>query len=180
MRPRSFRGGRPVRVVPPSGPAPAMPEQLLVAMRTFFAGVSMYSQTVADRIGMSSSDLHCLNLLSMLGPMTAGQLSRLTGLTTGAVTRMVDRLEAAGCVTRRADAADRRKVIIDKLPTPTGIADLMAPLGRRLGAIVAELPEEDRAAVLRFLQASAPAMLEAMEELREAQSQVRPQVTPDA
>jgi DNA-binding MarR family transcriptional regulator len=155
-----------------------MPEQLVVAMRRFFAGVSMYSQTVADRLGMSSSDLHCLNLLSMLGPMTAGQLSRLTGLTTGAVTRMVDRLEAAGCVARRADAADRRKVIIDKLPNPTGVSELMAPLGQRLGVIVSELPEEDRAAVLRFLQASAPAMLEAMAELRESEHETE-QVTPE-
>jgi DNA-binding MarR family transcriptional regulator len=135
-------------------------------MRSFFTGVAMYSQTVADRIGMSSGDLHCLNLLSMLGPMTAGQLSRVTGLTTGAVTRMVDRLEAAGLVVRRPDAADRRRVIIDKLPTPVAVSDLFAPLGRRLGAVAADLPEEDRAAVLRFLQVSAPALLEAMDELR--------------
>jgi DNA-binding MarR family transcriptional regulator len=143
-----------------------MPDQLYTALRSFFAGVAMYSQTVADRLGMGSGDLHCLNLLGMFGPMTAGQLSRLTGLTSGAVTRMVDRLESAGCVVRRPDPADRRKVIIDKLPTPVAISDLMAPLQRRLAVVLADLPEADRAAVLRFLQASPPTMLEAMEELR--------------
>lgn len=165
---------RPAPVVPPAGPAPAPPEHLLAAIRSFFVGVAMYSQTVADRIGMSSGDLHCLNLLSMRGPMTAGQLARLTGLTSGAVTRMVDRLETAGCVTRRPDAADRRKVIIDKLPAPLGVSELFAPLGRRFGAVVSDLPEGDRAAVLRFLQASAPALLEAMEELRASESEPAP------
>jgi DNA-binding MarR family transcriptional regulator len=166
---------RPMPVVPPPGPAPAPPDHLLTAMRSFFTGVAMYSQTVADRIGMSSGDLHCLNLLSMLGPMTAGRLSKLTGLTSGAVTRMVDRLEGAGCVARRADDADRRKVIIDKLPTPVAVSDLFAPLGRRLGVVVADLPEADRAAVLRFLQASAPVLLEAMEELRSTEVRRRPE-----
>jgi DNA-binding MarR family transcriptional regulator len=158
-------------------PAPALPDHLLTAMRSFFTGVAMYSQTVADRLGMSSGDLHCLNLLAMWGPMTAGQLSRLTGLTSGAVTRMVDRLEAGGFVVRCPAAADRRKVIIDKLPNPVAISELFAPLRRRLAVVVADLPESDRAAVLRFLQSGSPALLEAMEELRTTEpAPPRPQV----
>ncbi|MGH2367355.1 MAG: MarR family transcriptional regulator [Chloroflexota bacterium] len=72
----------------------------------------LFSQAIAERVGMHSTDLESLDLLQDEGPMTAGRLAELTGLTTGAVTRMIDRLERAGYVRRESDPQDRRRVII--------------------------------------------------------------------
>ncbi|HEX6061523.1 MAG TPA: MarR family winged helix-turn-helix transcriptional regulator [Candidatus Limnocylindria bacterium] len=94
--------------------------ELLQAIRSGFQQTSgqsvLLSQVIADKVGLAPSDLECLGYLEDGGPMTAGRLSELTGLTTGAVTRMVDRLEAAKYVRRRSDPDDRRKVIIELVP----------------------------------------------------------------
>jgi DNA-binding MarR family transcriptional regulator len=71
------------------------------------------SQIIADKAGLSPSDLECLGFLEQEGPMTAGRLAELSGLTTGAVTRMIDRLEQAKYVRRRDDPADRRRVVVE-------------------------------------------------------------------
>jgi DNA-binding MarR family transcriptional regulator len=73
----------------------------------------LFSQAVAERIGMHSTDIETMDLLNTLGPMTAGELSRRTGLSSGATTRLIDRLEHAGMVRRSPDATDRRRVIIE-------------------------------------------------------------------
>lgn len=78
-------------------------------------GIVMH-QAIADRLGLHITDLRCLNLLSMAGPSTAGEIAERTGLTTGAVTRMIDRLVKSGHVTRVHDESDRRRVIIDLVP----------------------------------------------------------------
>ena len=103
----------------PVAPKRSRPE-LLQAIRSGFQQTSgqsvLLSQVIADKVGLAPSDLECLGYLEDGGPMTAGRLSELTGLTSGAVTRMVDRLEAAKYVRRRSDPADRRKVIIELVP----------------------------------------------------------------
>jgi hypothetical protein len=61
--------------------------------------------------------VQCLNLLSLeRGPVTTGRIADLTGLTTGSATRLVDRLERAGYVTRERDPADRRRVLVTTVP----------------------------------------------------------------
>src|SRR5579885_2408827 len=72
----------------------------------------LFSQVIADRLGIGSTDLETLGILGRDGPVTAGRLAELTGLTTGAVTGLVDRLERAGYVRREPDPHDRRRVII--------------------------------------------------------------------
>src|SRR5262249_57059171 len=76
----------------------------------------LFHQAVADRLGLHVSDLRCLNILLEAGSVPAGEIGERTGLTTGAVTRMVDRLERAGYVRREPDAADRRRVIVSPVP----------------------------------------------------------------
>lgn len=67
---------------------------------------------VADQLDMHVTDLNCLGVLYDLGPSTAGELARRLDLTTGAITRVVDRLVRRGYVHRSADPADRRRVVI--------------------------------------------------------------------
>lgn len=76
----------------------------------------MFAKTVADRAGISSSDMDCMDFLNVEGRMTAGRLAELTGLTSGAITGVIDRLEKAGFVRRERDESDRRKVFIAPVP----------------------------------------------------------------
>jgi len=75
-------------------------------------------EAIAD-VGLNPTDLGSLCLLLLHGPAPAGRLAELTGLTTGAVTGVIDRLEEGGFVRREVDAADRRKVIV--VPDPARV-----------------------------------------------------------
>ncbi len=88
-------------------------EELMREMRLMSSFDSLFSQAVAERVGMHQTDIKTMDLLNTLGPMTAGELSERTGLTSGATTRLIDRLERVGFVRRCADAKDRRCVIIE-------------------------------------------------------------------
>jgi DNA-binding MarR family transcriptional regulator len=77
---------------------------------------SFFGQTVAIRFGLSESDIETLEALIEMGASTAGRLGELTGLTSGAITRVIDRLEQAGYVRRVPDPADRRRVIVEVVP----------------------------------------------------------------
>jgi DNA-binding MarR family transcriptional regulator len=83
------------------------------AVRKVGAQSVLISDLVAARVGINSTDLECLDLLYLAGPTTAGRIASHTGLTTGATTAVIDRLERAGFVTRRRDLRDRRVVVID-------------------------------------------------------------------
>jgi len=94
----------------------ALLQELENAMRKASAQGTMFAKTVADRAGISSSDMDCMDFLNVEGRMTAGRLAELTGLTTGAITGVIDRLEKAGFVRRERDESDRRKVFIAPVP----------------------------------------------------------------
>jgi DNA-binding MarR family transcriptional regulator len=94
----------------------ALLQDLEHAMRRSSAQGVIFGQTVATSIGISGSDLECLDFLILEGRVTAGRLAEVTGLTTGAITGVVDRLEKAGLVRRERDASDRRKVFIAVVP----------------------------------------------------------------
>ena len=72
----------------------------------------LFHQAVAEKAGLSGADHKYLDLLFHEGPMTAGRLAELSGLTTGAVTGIIDRLEKKGLVKREKDPNDRRKVLV--------------------------------------------------------------------
>ncbi len=80
--------------------------------RELSTAVVLFHQAVAERVGLSVTDVKCLDLLDRMGPLTAGQLAELVGLTGGAITAMIDRLEAGGFVQRERDPTDRRRVFI--------------------------------------------------------------------
>jgi DNA-binding MarR family transcriptional regulator len=94
----------------------ALLQELENAMRKASAQGTMFAKAVADRAGISSSDMDCMDFLNIEGRMTAGRLAELTGLTTGAITGVIDRLEKAGFVHRERDEGDRRKVFITPVP----------------------------------------------------------------
>ncbi len=89
----------------------------------FIAGVVLHNHVVSQRVGLGASDSQLLSLLGVHGPLTPGRLAELTGLTTGTVTGVIDRLERGGFVRRERDTADRRKVLVTPVP------EAMATLG---------------------------------------------------
>ena len=90
-----------------------------------YSSIQMH-EAVARRAGFSGTDHRYLGFLLERGQMTAGELANLTGLTTGAVTGLIDRFEKKKLVKRRFDKDDRRKVIIE--PNIKTIMALLEPL----------------------------------------------------
>ena len=85
-------------------------------MRLFIAGSSLFSQRVADKLGLHPTDMQFLNLLDLLGPMTPGALAQCSGLSSGGVTVVLDRLEHAGYIRRSSNPSDRRSVLVGLVP----------------------------------------------------------------
>jgi len=91
-------------------------ETLLRVSRKVGSQSGLFTQAVAERLGLAGIDVDSLDVLLTEGRVTVGRLAELTGLTTGSATRMVDRLEQAGFVHRVPDPADRRRVLVEIAP----------------------------------------------------------------
>jgi DNA-binding MarR family transcriptional regulator len=92
--------------------APAVPGEIAASLQTFAARHLVHSLLASEALGLAPTDLVGMCLLQLHGPATPGWLAEMTGLSTGAVTGVVDRLERAGYVTRAQDPRDRRRVIV--------------------------------------------------------------------
>src|SRR5260370_1193529 len=115
---------------------------------------------------MNSTDLECLDHIPG-GPLTAGRLAELTGLTTGAITGVIDRLERAGLARRERDADDRRKTLVTMLPAVAErVAPLFEPMERAAMAVLSKYRDDELALFLDFLTKARDAALIAMSELR--------------
>ena len=94
-------------------------EEIIQAINDKFTEMStetiLFHQAVADTVGLYITDHQCLHFIYRYGAMPAGRLAELTGLTTGAVTGIIDRLEKAGFVRRANDPKDRRKTIVEPI-----------------------------------------------------------------
>jgi DNA-binding MarR family transcriptional regulator len=75
-----------------------------------------FDELAAEALGLSRTDLECVSIIERRGGVTAGELAAESGLTTGAVTGVVDRLERAGYAARAPDPSDRRKVSVTVTP----------------------------------------------------------------
>ncbi len=139
---------------------------LNAAMRDASGQGVLYSQAVAGRLGMNSTDLECLDHV-LRGPVVAGALAQATGLTTGAITGVIDRLERAGLVRRERDSIDRRKILVRALPAvEERVAPLFEPMERAAMAALSRYRDDELALLLDFLTRARDAALTAMVELR--------------
>jgi len=92
-------------------------------LRNFATSAVLTANSIARVVGMGANELKCAELLVRMGAMSAGKLGKLAGLTTGAITGIVDRLEKAGWAKRVADPTDRRRVIIHPVPRDSEAVD---------------------------------------------------------
>ncbi len=117
-------------------------------------------EAIAKKAGLSGTDHKYLGLLIKQGAMTAGELSRLTGLTTGAVTGLIDRLENRQLVNRAFDKKDRRKVMI--VPNTEQAMELLggifAELQSNMLQLFATLTMEETIIIERYLRSAIEVM----------------------
>ncbi|MCC6166491.1 MAG: MarR family transcriptional regulator [Caldilineaceae bacterium] len=134
----------------------------------------VFHGAVAARLGLNPTDLKCGAVLGETGPIPAGELAALTGLTTGAITGVLDRLEKAGLVRRAADPTDRRRVIVEPLDDPARLAEIMqllAPLSAETAQLLKDHYDNDQLRlILDFVRRSAELMRRQTTRLR-AQTQ---------
>ncbi len=129
----------------------ALLQELEEAMRRSSAQGVLYGQTVANVAGIANSDLECMDILYLEGRVTAGRLAEVTGLTTGAITGVVDRLEKAGLVRRERDDADRRKVFIAVVPEAiAGIGQFYVPMQQAMEKVWSAYSDAELRLLLRF------------------------------
>jgi MarR family transcriptional regulator, organic hydroperoxide resistance regulator len=87
--------------------------ELIGEVRRSQAATIRFDRAVADTVGLNLTDMGCLDALSQDGRLTAGQLAQRTGLSSGAMTTAIDRLELAGYARRVRDEDDRRRVLVE-------------------------------------------------------------------
>src|SRR5918992_865947 len=112
-------------------PEMSTPQHVADLVREVTGQSVLLGQAIARRAGLSPADLEVLGAIDQHGPLSAGQLGELTGLSPAAVTGLIDRLERAGVAARRADAADRRRVLVET-------AEGAAPIARQYRQLEAE------------------------------------------
>src|SRR4051812_44600810 len=97
-----------------------------------------FDNLAAQRLGVNLTDLHCLNIIESRGGVTAGELATEAGLTSGAITGVIDRLERVGYAERERDANDRRRVAITVTPAfYAAAADIWGPVKQDWDATLA-------------------------------------------
>jgi DNA-binding MarR family transcriptional regulator len=121
-------------------------------LRKVSAQSVLISDLVAGLVGVNSTDLECLDLLLLAGPTTAGKLAEHTGLTSGATTAAIDRLERGGFVTRRRDVNDRRRVLVEIVTSSIErIAPLYLPLQARVNQLNRQFTDAELASVVEYM-----------------------------
>jgi DNA-binding MarR family transcriptional regulator len=123
---------------------------------------------VCQLLGINRTDARCLDILEQRGKMSAGDLAREAGITTGAVTALIDRLAKVGFVERVADPDDRRRVLVQ--PTAKAKAageDLFGPLAEDAARLLARYTEEEIGLLVEFHRLGAEVQERHAEFLRE-------------
>jgi DNA-binding MarR family transcriptional regulator len=130
----------------------ALVEAVELKMKEICGLSILYSQTVAARLGVNSTDLECLELVAFGSEVTAGALAERTGLTTGSITTAIDRLERAGFVHRGRDNTDRRKVVV-LATSPARLQDELsaAPMREVIGQVLEHYGKSELAFLGRAL-----------------------------
>lgn len=147
-------------------------QAIIAKRREMSTETIMFHQAVADRLGLHITDHKCLDLIRHYGAMPAGRLAELTGLTTGAITGTIDRLEKAGYVRRANDPKDRRRTIVE--PTRNKklerkIEVIFMPLHENMHKLLSSYSDSELAFLLDVLSKNLDQLHEELMKLRGSQ-----------
>jgi MarR family transcriptional regulator, organic hydroperoxide resistance regulator len=128
---------------------------------------TLHNHAVADHMGVHLTDQECIDLLDWAGPLTAGEIGSHLGLTSGAVTGLIDRLEAGGWVQRERDPQDRRRVFVHMSgERGAELWPLYQPLAEAIDAYRDRLSPRDLRVVVEFLEFANETIAEATRHAR--------------
>lgn len=142
---------------------------LLEASKRQSTQTILFHQAVASCLGLNITDHKCLDLVLGMEKATAGQLAELTGLTTGAITSVINRLEKAGYVRRVKDPKDLRVVYVE--PVYASLEPLKAifqPLAEAMSGLYARYDARELAAILDYLERSNQILDRQIKQLRQS------------
>jgi DNA-binding MarR family transcriptional regulator len=141
-------------------------DRYIPVVREFAARVVLFHQAVGESVGLHVTDVKVLRILEG-GPMTAGQIVEHTGLTGAAVTALVDRLVAAGYVTRERDEEDRRRVTVRVVPAKVRKLDrVYEAYSAEMSKVLAQYDAREYALIEGFLVRTANLLGEHTKKLR--------------
>lgn len=139
---------------------------VMAAMRKASAMGVLISNAVAAKVGLSPVDLECLDYVAEHGSVTAGEISKRSGLTTGAVTGLIDRLETTGFVRRKPSESDRRKVlVVAEGESIRRIEAMYLPVVDAMQKTVAAYTPAELELIARFLEEASSASQAAIEHI---------------
>jgi DNA-binding MarR family transcriptional regulator len=131
-------------------------DRLVAAIRIFQTASDRMDEAFVALLGVNRTDGRCLDIVQRLGQITAGELAHHSGLTTGAVTAVIDRLEAAGYLRRVRDTVDRRKVFVELTALARDLAEIVyAEIGVLSGDGMGRMEAAEMDVIARFLRTSA-------------------------
>jgi DNA-binding MarR family transcriptional regulator len=133
------------------GERTALIEALSLSTRRVIVETVLLFDTLAQSIGVNATDMQCLNILDYEGPVPAGRLAELTGLTTGAITAAIDRLERSGYVHRVRDSHDRRRVLIQ--PVPQEGNEVFGAIDQTWKELCSRYSDQELVVILSFIDA---------------------------
>jgi DNA-binding MarR family transcriptional regulator len=130
---------------------------------------TMYNAAIAETLGLSISDLRCYEIIDRSpNPITGKHLSDATGLTTAAITGVVDRLEAQKLIKRTPHPTDRRQIILEPLPeAKKKVVALYEPLRQGMMTLTNSYNDEQLAIIADYLERATAVIVEATERLKE-------------
>ena len=135
--------------------------ELLETLEKGFREVSatgiVLHQAVADSLGLHLTDHKCMGMLCEMGPLSAGKLVELTGLTTGAITGVINRLERAGYAKRAPNPQDLRNINVEARNVAkfnARMEGLLGPLRQKMRALLSRYSAEELTLILDFMKAS--------------------------
>ncbi|MFD8637623.1 MarR family winged helix-turn-helix transcriptional regulator [Streptomyces sp. NPDC059533] len=139
-----------------------------MVFRQYLDAVGLQGLASAEAAGLHTSEWYALSLITLEGSLSSGELASRTGLTTGATTRLIDRLERAGYARRAADPHDRRRVIVEPVPDALDrIEDVVGPARRHIAGVIGSYTPEQQALLFDYFARAAPAFRAATEEIRQ-------------
>jgi DNA-binding MarR family transcriptional regulator len=142
-------------------------EKLTSEFRKNSTRTILFHQTIADKLKLNATDYKCYDFINQTGAVTAGQLSKLTGLTTGSTTALIDRLENYGYIKRDNDPNDRRRVLIKPLhQIKENNNSVFASLSSAITELCSRYNEEELDLVLDFLTNMDSILLKETEKLQ--------------
>jgi|tagenome__1003787_1003787.scaffolds.fasta_scaffold20778145_2 DNA-binding MarR family transcriptional regulator len=142
-------------------------DEMSRVFRNYQRSVDSLDELASALIGVNRTDARVIDLLEQEGRLTAGQIAAGAGLTSGAVTGVVDRLERAGYARRVADEADRRKVLVEATEEVRRRAlEIYYPLQPKGEKLMREYSDDELRRIIRFLEGVTKLTQEHTEELR--------------